>query len=136
MSPGMIAIRYAAGAVVASIANLSVQSGILGVAPPQAALLAAMVGGTATGLVVKYLYDKAFVFRDPIDRAGAEARRFGLYTATGLFTTGIFWGVETVAYATWRTPVAATAGGALGLLIGYALKYALDRKFVFRRASS
>jgi putative flippase GtrA len=96
-------------------------------------LTLALIFGTGTGLVTKYILDKRWIFFDPSIGVAAHGRSFTLYTVTGVLTTAIFWGLE---YAfdgltpdgRWRY-----LGGAIGLAIGYAIKFHLDRRFVFSR---
>jgi putative flippase GtrA len=75
------------------------------------------------------------VFDDPLGSPRREARRFGLYTTTGMLTTLVFWSVEIAAHRTVGTPEAAIAGAVVGLGIGYALKFVLDSRYVFREAA-
>ncbi len=96
-----------------------------------AALTLAIAVGTATGLVIKYLLDKRWIFHDPSTGPRAHARRFSLYAAMGLLTTTIFWGFEALAWSVWETTVAREIGAVLGLMVGYVAKYQFDRRFVF-----
>lgn len=128
MTVPVLILRYAIFAVVAVVVNLAVQRGVLAMS---FGLLAALAAGTAAGLVVKYLLDKAWIFDDRAAGLAAHGRRFTLYTLMGVATTAIFWGVESAAWVIWRTDAAREAGAVLGLAIGYAVKYRLDRRFVF-----
>jgi putative flippase GtrA len=127
---------YAAFAAVATAANLAAQAlaGLaLGLAPgalgPDYWL--ALAFGTGVGLVVKYLLDKRWIFRDRSTGVAAHGRRFTLYTVMGLVTTAVFWGTQTLFVLIWPGRAALLAGGALGLAIGYVVKYRLDRRYVF-----
>jgi putative flippase GtrA len=131
----MRAARYAACAVAASAINLSVQWGILSVDTSGRGLAAALLAGTACGLVAKYVLDKHLVFEASAVGPVSEARRFSLYTATGVVTTALFWAVEAAAHAVFGSAAAVTFGGAVGLALGYVLKFALDRRFVFSEAA-
>lgn len=127
---------YAAFAVLATAANLAAQgaAGDLLGAPPGgvgAAYWLALAFGTGVGLVVKYALDKRWIFRDRATGLKAHGRRFGLYTVMGLATTAVFWGVQTAFVLIWRSEAALMLGGALGLAIGYVVKYRLDKRFVF-----
>lgn len=127
---------YAAFAVVATAANLCAQaaaSQALGTAPGSlgARYWLALAFGTGVGLVVKYVLDKRWIFRDRASGLKAHGKRFGLYTVMGLATTAVFWGVQTACVLVWRSETALMVGGALGLAIGYLVKYRLDRRFVF-----
>jgi hypothetical protein len=50
-------------------------------------------------------------------------------------TTAIFWIFEAVAFFIVPTTAGLMVGGALGLTIGYVVKYHLDRRFVFQVAA-
>lgn len=95
-------------------------------------IAASILAGTATGLVAKYLLDKAFIFRFVARDRAHEAKTFVLYTAMGIATTAIFWGTEALFHLVWRTDTMRYLGGVIGLAIGYCAKYALDKRFVFR----
>ena len=135
-SPGALhtaplVIRYALFAALATAINLATQYITLLLYIGVAALPLAMAAGTLTGLVAKYLLDKRWIFFDPSHGTRAHAKRFSLYTFTGLFTTGIFWGTELLFATLSSQPWAQYIGGLLGLTIGYVVKYRLDRRFVF-----
>ncbi|WP_328590524.1 GtrA family protein [Frigidibacter oleivorans] len=126
-----LTLRYAGFALLATALNLAVQRAVLAAMPGTAGFALALVAGTGAGLVAKYLLDKRWIFGDRATGLAAHSRRFGLYALMGLATTAIFWGTETAAYAIWRSDAAREAGAILGLAIGYAVKYRLDRRFVF-----
>lgn len=98
-----------------------------------AIVTAATAVGTAAGLVLKYFLDKRFIFRDPASGARAHARRFSLYAAGGLVTTAIPYLMELVTRGYYPRGPAVLVAGAIGLMIGYAVKFRLDRRFVFNR---
>ena len=131
-----LAFKYTVFAAVATGVNLLSQWPVFALlAGVDWAIYPAIAVGTLTGLVTKYLLDKRWIFyyraRDGRDDAG----RFLLYTAMGGFTTVIFWGTE-MAFHFWvPIPGAAYWGGALGLAVGYLIKYRLDRRFVFREVA-
>lgn len=129
LRPSQIAIRYAAFAVVATLANLGVQRAVLAGSGGQ--YLLALAGGTAVGLAVKYLLDKRWIFHDAVGPLGAESRKFALYAATGIGTTLLFWGSETGFWLVWHSRNMRELGAVLGLTAGYVVKFALDRRFVF-----
>ena len=132
ITPSQLAVRYVVFAVLATIANLAAQWALFLVYQGPRALILAMAGGTAAGLIVKYLLDKRWVFFDKEDDRYAEGLQFTLYSATGVLTTAIFWSIElsfdTLINHAWSKYV----GAVVGLSIGYIVKYRLDRQFVFR----
>lgn len=135
MSPAALTFRYIAFALVATLANLAVQRVVLAIAalPGMLAFPLALAAGTLAGLVTKYVLDKRWIFDDRSRGVEAHGRLFSLYALTGVATTAIFWGTETLFWLTWGTDLARETGAVLGLAIGYAIKYRLDRRFVFAR---
>lgn len=137
MSAHAIAVRYIAFAVIATLANLAVQRLVFtgaATAPPLVLPFiypAAVAAGTLAGLVLKYALDRRWIFRDRSQGLRAHGRQFPLYVLMGAATTAIFWGSETLFWLVWHTQSAREAGAAIGLSIGYAVKYRLDRRFVF-----
>lgn len=131
MSLQALILRYGVFALLATIANLGTQRAVLALDASARGFVLAVLAGTAVGLVLKYILDKRWIFFDTATGAWAHGRRFSLYTAMGLVTTVIFWGMETAAFAIWGTDLAREAGAVLGLAIGYVVKFHLDRRFVF-----
>jgi putative flippase GtrA len=123
--------RYIAFAVIATLANLGVQEIVIRLAPV-APLTLSILAGTAAGFALKYILDKRFVFEDGFDGHAREARKVALYGAFSVVTTLIFWGFEVGFWMVWGTDAAKYTGAVIGLAIGYAAKFALDRTFVFR----
>ena len=125
-------LRYAAFAVVATLANLATQRAVLHFGETGLHFAAAVGAGTIVGLVIKYLLDKRWIFHDTETGVRNHGRKFSLYTAMGLVTTAIFWGTETAFWLIWNTDLMREAGAILGLSVGYVVKYRLDKRFVFR----
>lgn len=124
-------LRYAAFAVLATIANLVTQRVVLQLGETGVHFAAAVGAGTIVGLVIKYLLDKRWIFYDVETGVKRHSRKFSLYTAMGLVTTAIFWGTETAFWLIWQTAMMRELGAILGLSVGYVVKYNLDRRFVF-----
>lgn len=129
-------LRYALFAGIATLVNLGSQVTEQHLYHGPASLTAAIMLGTGTGLLTKYVLDKHWIFFDRTTGAVANTRKFVLYTTTGIVTTSIFWGFEygfdaMTADGRWRY-----VGAVIGLAIGYVAKYRLDREFVFNRAVS
>lgn len=126
-----LVLRYALFAVIATVANLAAQRAVLALGDTGLTFAAAVLAGTAVGLVIKYALDKRWIFHDRTAGAARTGRQFTLYTIMGLVTTAIFWGTETAFWLIWRTDPMREAGAVLGLAVGYVVKYNLDRRFVF-----
>lgn len=137
MSPQALVTRYIAFAILATLANLATQRLVFaaaGAAPALAPMLvygAAVAAGTLAGLVLKYLLDKRWIFYDRSKGLQAHGRQFTLYVLMGVATTAVFWGTETLFWLIWHSRAARETGAAIGLSIGYGVKYRLDRRFVF-----
>ena len=127
----VLVIRYALFAILATLANLATQRVVLRFGDSGILFVLAVGAGTSVGLVIKYILDKRWIFRDMSVGVAAHSKRFSLYSAMGLLTTAIFWGLETVFWFVWQTHAMREIGAVLGLGIGYVVKYNLDRRYVF-----
>lgn len=119
----------------ATVGNLGSQRLVLATFPGELAFVAALVVGTGVGLVVKYVLDKRWIFRDPAKKAAEEIQQFSLYTFTGVGTTLIFWVSETAFWMIWQTTTMREIGAVIGLTIGYVVKFNLDKRYVFHQSS-
>jgi putative flippase GtrA len=95
-------------------------------------LYVAMFVGTIAGLVSKYILDKKFIFHYKPESKKKEVKTFLNYTITGGFTTLIFWGVELSFDSIFLGDISRYIGAAIGLGLGYYIKYFLDKKYVFK----
>lgn len=129
-----LVLRYAAFAIIATMANLATQRAVLQLGDSGVHFVAAMGAGTIIGLVIKYALDKRWIFYDQASGLRNHGQKFTLYTAMGLVTTAIFWGTEAAFWLIWHTDLMRELGAILGLSIGYVVKYNLDRRFVFTNA--
>jgi putative flippase GtrA len=127
----MMFVRYVIFAVLATLANLAAQEVVMRLAPV-APLTLSILAGTVAGFVLKYVLDKKWVFDDGYVGHREELQKVTLYGAFSVLTTLIFWGFEVAFWTIWRTDLAKYTGAVLGLAIGYAAKFALDRTFVFK----
>ena len=127
----MIAIKYTIFAAISTLFNLLFQYFSFLVYIGFGSIYVAMLFGTLAGLVAKYILDKKFIFyHTPTDKKD-NAKKFALYSLTGIFTTIIFWATEIAFDALSQDPNAKYLGTVIGLSIGYVIKYFLDRKYVF-----
>ena len=94
--------------------------------------ISAILFGTLTGLISKYILDKNYIFKDFDHSLKNNSKKFTMYSFNGIFTTIIFWGVESLFYFVYSTNFARELGAIIGLSIGYFLKYKLDKKYVFQ----
>jgi len=124
-------IRYVLFCIVATLVNLVTQRVFLESIFVDYYLIA-LLFGTLTGLITKYILDKNYIFKDFDHSIKNNSKKFTLYTLNGVFTTAIFWGTESVFYFVYATTFARELGAIIGLSIGYFFKYKLDKKYVFQ----
>ncbi len=88
-----------------------------------------LIVGTGIGFVFKFIVDKFLIFKEKsINRT---LKQITVYTIFAIFTTGIFWGVESLFQILFSFENRELIGGFLGLSIGYTVKFFLDKKWVF-----
>jgi putative flippase GtrA len=126
-----LAARYTLFALIATALNLLSQELTLQLYAGPAAIYLAILIGTGTGLVSKYVLDKLYIFNVQTVSLGDDLSRFLAYSLTGVVTTLIFWGAELGFEFLFGTRTARYTGAVLGLGIGYLMKYRLDKRFVF-----
>ena len=131
MTLQMLTIRYATFASIATVANLAMQRAVLQLGEDNAIFMFAVAAGTITGLIIKYLLDKRWIFYDQEKGFKNHGQKFSLYTAMGIITTAIFLGSETAFWLIWQTNLMREIGAIIGLTVGYTVKYNLDKRYVF-----
>ncbi|WP_233800158.1 GtrA family protein [Paraburkholderia sp. HP33-1] len=131
MSASRLVIFYAIFAAISIAANIGLQKLSLITYSGAFSVPLSVVVGTGGGLVVKFVLDKLWIFRYRHRDLSHGIQSFLLYTVMGLATTVIFWGFEFGADAIYHSEPARFTGGVIGLVIGYIVKYRLDKKFVF-----
>jgi putative flippase GtrA len=126
-----LCLAYTLFALFASALNIATQGVICSIYKGPLWLQISIFGGTCTGLIIKYLLDKNYIFK-----CGREKKQheFLLYTATGISTTALFWLLEIAFFNLTKSSAMRYAGAAIGLGIGYIVKYQLDKRYVFRPA--
>ena len=130
---GLRPLRYAVFACVAILTNILTQRLVLLIYAGIYSIYIAMFFGTLTGLIVKFLLDRAFIFYYRPKNRVDSFFRFFLYSCMGILTTFIFWSVELLFDFLFPFDHAKYIGAAVGLTAGYTAKYFLDKRFVFRK---
>ena len=131
MTSGSLVARYILFAVIATILNLLTQRVILHIHNDQIFFIIAIAMGTLIGLAVKFILDKRWIFKEVQTQFIETSRQFLAYTITGVATTGLFWAMELSFWYIWNNHCARELGAVLGLMIGYSIKYQIDRRYVF-----
>ncbi len=127
------AVKYSIFAIIATIINLATQELSTHIYTWHYYIEASIIAGTITGLVIKYILDKKYIFFYQTQNLSHDTRIFIIYSTMGIFTTVIFWGFEYGFHYAFDTKMMRYIGGILGLMIGYWLKYHLDKKYVFEQ---
>jgi putative flippase GtrA len=125
-------VLYILLAALSTIANIGSQDIAIRIYTGIYSVELSILVGTAVGLLVKYALDKRFIFRFQARDVVHETRTFAIYTFMGAFTTLIFWGFEYGFHHLFQSKELRYLGGVIGLAIGYATKYQLDKRFVFK----
>lgn len=125
-------IKYIIFAIVSTLINLLFQYLSFTIYNGFLALYLAIFLGTLSGLILKYILDKKYIFHHEPKNKKDAGKIFFLYSLMGVFTTFIFWGFEIGFNYIFENENAKYFGALIGLTIGYIIKYFLDKKFVFR----
>ena len=129
--PVRLVTLYAAFAAIAIGLNLGAQVLVIALYSAAYAVTLSMVVGTGTGLLVKYVLDKRHIFAYETENLAHDGRLFVLYSLMGVVTTALFWGVEWAFQWLFDSNAMRYLGGGIGLVVGYVIKYHLDKEFVF-----
>jgi len=131
-----IALLYAVFSAIATVANLGTQAIVIWLYEDAYAVEISILVGTATGLPIKYVLEKRHIFEFTADNLAHDGKLFFLYSFMGIFTTALFWGIEYAFHWMFGTDAMRYLGGAIGLTLGYVIKYRLDKRYVFVTRSS
>jgi putative flippase GtrA len=126
-----IAVFYALFAAIATAANIGCQAAVIWLYSGPYAVPLSILIGTAAGLPIKYVLEKRHIFEFETNDIVHDGRLFILYSAMGVFTTALFWGIEFAFQLIFGTDGMRYLGGVVGLTVGYVIKYHLDKRFVF-----
>lgn len=126
-----IAVFYMLFATLSTTINIVAQMVITWSYVGPYAVEVSILVGTLVGLPLRYILEKRHIFAFKSKNIEHDRELFVLYSFMGVFTTAIFWGVEYAFYLLFATDMMRYIGGAIGLAIGFYVKYQLDKKFVF-----
>lgn len=126
-----IVMLYALFAALATAANIGTQAFVIWLYEGVHAIALSVLVGTAVGLPVKYILEKHYIFRFKANDLSHDGQLFFRYGFFGIFTTLLFWGVEYLFHIMFATDGMRLLGGTIGLILGYIIKYQLDKRYVF-----
>ena len=124
-------ILYSVFAIIVTITNLSSQRLVLSFLTGNIGYFTALFTGTFVGVVIGYILDKNWIFKDPVMFSRAMGKQFFWYGMTGVIHTPIFWLTESVFWFVWKTDGMRELGAILGLIIAYTVKYFILQRYVF-----
>lgn len=87
--------------------------------------------GTIAGLPLRYFLEKRYIFAFSSKNIVHDGKLFVFYSTMGVITTLIFWGTEYTFHIIYDSDLMRYVGGIIGLVIGFYIKYQLDKKYVF-----
>lgn len=126
-----IAILYTLFAIFSTAINIGAQMIFIWLYMGPYAVEVSILVGTASGLPIRYILEKRYIFVFKSNNIKHDGQLFVLYSFMGVFTTAIFWCVEYSFHLLFTTDTMRYVGGMIGLAIGFYVKYQLDKKFVF-----
>ena len=118
------------------VVNLATQAGIMHLYTDRYAMLFSMLVGTGVGLIAKYILDKRYIFAFKSKNLAHNTQLFFLYCIMGVLTTALFWILEYGFEWFFSSQTMRYIGGAAGLILGYLIKYSLDKKILFVSADT
>lgn len=126
-----IAVHYSLFAVLSTIINISSQIVSVWAYKGPFFVEISILVGTAAGLPLRYFLEKRYIFNFTSKNLAHDGKLFVFYSAMGLITTLIFWGTEYAFHIIYNSDLMRYVGGVIGLVIGFYVKYQLDKKYVF-----
>ena len=129
----ILIFKYILFCIISTLVNLLTQRIFLDFSIIEISYFFALVLGSITGLLTKYLLDKNYIFIHYDYSFRSNSKQFTAYTLNGVITTLIFWVTESLFLFIYATPLARELGAVIGLSIGYCIKYKLDKRYVFEK---
>jgi len=130
-----IAVLYMLFAVLSTTINIGSQMLSIWIYKGPLFVEVSILVGTAMGLPLRYFLEKRYIFNFTSKNLVHDGKLFVLYSAMGVITTLIFWGTEYAFHLIYDTDFMRYLGGAIGLSLGFYVKYQLDKKYVFVNSS-
>ena len=126
-----IVVLYIVFASLSTAINIGSQMLSMGIYKGLYAVEISILVGTATGLPLRYLLEKRYIFSFKSSDIRHDGQLFVLYSFMGVLTTVIFWLTEYAFHLLFAEDFMRYVGGVIGLGIGFYVKYRLDKKYVF-----
>jgi putative flippase GtrA len=127
----MTVVKYIIFAILSIIVNILCQYVILNIYNGFLDLYVALFIGTLVGFFLKFSLDKIYIFHYENKKRGGDIKDFMQYVFVGICITLIFWTLEIGLDYLFKNELAKYIGGIFGLVVGYTIKYFLDKKYIF-----
>jgi len=126
-----IAVLYTIFAAFSTVINIGSQMlSILVYKGPFSVEISILVG-TVIGLPLRYFLEKRYIFNFTSKNLIHDGKLFLFFSAMGVITTLTFWGIEYAFHLIYDSDFMRYVGGVIGLVVGFYIKYQLDKKYVF-----
>jgi putative flippase GtrA len=126
-----IAALYMLFASFSTLINIGSQMVSMWVYKESYAVEISILVGTVSALPLRYVLEKRYIFSFKSHNIKTDGQLFLLYSLMGIFTTAIFWVTEYAFHLILADESMRYLGGVIGLVIGFYVKYRLDKKYVF-----
>ena len=126
-----IVVLYIVFASLSTAINIGSQMLSMGIYKGLYSVEISILVGTTTGLPLRYLLEKRYIFSFKSSDIRHDGQLFVLYSSMGVLTTAIFWLTEYAFHLLFAEDFMRYVGGVIGLGIGFYVKYRLDKKYVF-----
>lgn len=126
-----IVVLYIVFASLSTAINIGSQMLSMGIYKGLYSVEISILVGTATGLPLRYLLEKRYIFSFKSSDIRHDGQLFVIYSSMGVLTTAIFWLTEYAFHLLFAEDFMRYVGGVIGLGIGFYVKYRLDKKYVF-----
>ena len=126
-----LGLKYTVFACLATCINICSQELTFRVYSGTASLETSILIGTMLGFISKYYLDRKYIFFYRFVGIKDDFKILFLYTVMSVFATLIFWAFELFFDWIFDARYMRYVGAIVGLSIGYAFKYILDKRFVF-----
>jgi len=130
-TPVRIAALYSLFAVISVIINIGSQIVTISIYDGVYAIEISILVGTITGLPLRYLLEKRYIFDFTTRNLTHDGKLFLFYSSMSIITTLVFWATEYAFHLIFDSAILRYIGGILGLTFGFYMKYLLDKRYVF-----
>jgi hypothetical protein len=90
--------------------------------------------GALTSMLVKFQLDRHYIFLCRPSSLITRGRQFFFYSLFGIVNISCFWSAELTFHFLFQAPSMRYVGAFIGLIVGHALKYRVDKRLVFKDA--